>query len=200
MNNFFFKIHKSLSTTKGMLVAIFLSVIPSIMVCFLFFFKMQTIQLKKQMFKEIYEKAKNTKQMRALKNEIILKHKNSDLDFIPNFLEKMSFKKKEIAQLKQRQNYPSFQPERLNFLEKENKFFFKSIDIFENNFLKETEEKQSHSVEVDKEDIENILSIIENDWVKDKKRPQLIIKNFSLERTKKETFLLNMNLIKREFK
>jgi len=208
MSRFFLKFYQIINTKKGFLIILFISILPSFFVFSLFFFKIKHFNQNEASLNVIYKQAKKIKNLRILKSSFIENYKNTTPYFINKALESLSFKNKEKKELKKILKQPSFDSlkklkNRLTFLETENKLFFKRQEIYSNAFIKETEEKQSYEVELDKEDIEKILSIIENVQISNNsetRMPQLIIKDFLLEKTNRGSFLLKMNLIQREFK
>ena len=80
---------------------------------------------------------------------------------------------------------------------------FAEENINKTALIKETSETQLSSIEVDENDLQKLLSIIEeepiNHFVAKKKSPQLIIKNFILSKEKPNAFSLDMKILKREY-
>ena len=133
---------------------------------------------------------------------------DSDSYFIDNNLENLKFLKNEINTYKKLKSHIAFAQneeikKRYDFLTNKNKLKFFEENIKTSSLVKETEERQINSIEVNEEDVEKLLSIIEEKSIKDfkptQKMPQLIITNFNLKKEKSDSFLLDMKLLKREF-
>jgi len=132
-----------------------------------------------------------------------------DNDFVENKLESLSFLQDEKSILSNLLLHPAFSnsseiKKRLNFINSnQNKLKFLEENIKNSTFIKEAELTQLNSIEIDEIDLQKILSVIENvkigTFFPYDDSPQLIIKNFSLDKKNENIFSLNMKIFKREF-
>lgn len=174
------------------------------------------LYVEKQSFEAIEQtsafamkRAKNAFQRKTRKSTFLAKHENSDPYFLDKEIESLSFLALEKQQLKKWLSHPAISNKdkltrRINFIESgENRLSFTEEEIQVSKTCKETMEKQRHPIEVDVEDVKNLLAQIEDPSNEPKRRPQLLICNFSM--TKKSTplqnevFEITMDLLKREF-
>ncbi len=152
---------------------------------------------------------------------LIKSHKNRDQFFeryqkvAPNYLnhviENTIFLQQEINLLNAIHAQPAFRSHpmikrRLLYLTKgANRLFFVEQDHKDSDLIKEVYYRQKKPVEIGKEDLKNLLSMIEGVEIDPSRlhvpRPQLIMRRFDLKRTTdlmSESYLLEMDLIKRE--
>ncbi|NGX56716.1 MAG: hypothetical protein K1060chlam5_00960 [Candidatus Anoxychlamydiales bacterium] len=126
---------------------------------------------------------------------------NSDSNYL-EVLEKLNLKQSTVYFLNSTKTHIAFEnnsslENRLNFLtSKENKINFKEEKFNSTEFIKETFQKLISKVEVDESDLIKILSIIENE---SENKPQLIITDFKIDKANSSSFLLDLNILKREF-
>jgi len=182
--------------------------------------------MEKQSFNALEEtsslamrKAKSAFQRKTRKEAFLTKHENSDPYFLDKEIESLCFLNQEKNQLKSWLSHPAISNKdklyrRIEFLENgENRLSFSEDEIQVSKTCKETMEKQRYPIEIDSGDLQNLLSIIEENPSEEmrvdnrpsplKGRPQLLICNFSM--TKKNTplqnevFEITMDLLKREF-
>lgn len=156
---------------------------------------------------------KSTIRKRAMKKEFLEKQRNFDPYFIANNLESIQLCEDEKLNIKKALTTPGFIKnkdllKRLKFLESsKNKISFIEDNIIKTSLIKESYQNLLDPVEIEEKDLIKLLSIFDDRVIDQNNpitnQPQLIIKNFRL--TKKVTplnnqiFLLNINLIKREF-
>lgn len=185
---------------------IFLSFTIIIFSSIFYFLKIKQIEKKEIKIKEIYDIAKNSKDIRFLKKEFFLKYKKTDPYFLDKHLKSFSFKKEELKNLKKIIKEPAFSnseklKEKIKFLEN-NKLIFFEKNIEKNSFIKEVEESLKKEIEVNSEDIKKILSFLEgvsiSKYIPFKNSPYIIIKRFSLIKEKEKLNLKNLSIIKRE--
>ncbi|MFA6119610.1 MAG: hypothetical protein WCT85_02615 [Parachlamydiales bacterium] len=125
-----------------------------------------------------------------------------DIFFIDNKLESLCFLGKEKLLLNKLLDHPAYEnsleiQNRLKLIDGNlNKLQFSEENIKSTNLVKETDESQINTIEIDEFDLENLLKTIENS---PKNSPQLIIKKFILTKTKPSVFSLDMKILKREF-
>ena len=96
---------------------------------------------------------------------------------------------------------------RLQFLDSEdNRLTFIEEEIRSSSTMKETEERQRHTVQMDEEDLKKLLSLIEevsiDSFSPAENSPQIIVTDFQLEKKespiKTKVFEIEMKLLKRE--
>jgi hypothetical protein len=174
------------------------------------------IYLEKQSFDAIEQtsaiamkRAKSAFHRKMRKSTFLAKHENSDPYFLDKEIESICFLTVEKKQLKEWLSHPAISNKdklnrRIQFIESgENRLSFIEEEIQVSKICKETIEKQRHPIEVDGDDVKNLLAKIEDPSMDPKRRPQLLICNFSM--TKKSTplqnevFEITMDLLKREF-
>ncbi|OGN61280.1 MAG: hypothetical protein A3F40_01180 [Chlamydiae bacterium RIFCSPHIGHO2_12_FULL_27_8] len=141
--------------------------------------------------------------------QFINKKVNFNKNFIEENLENYFFLKNEYDFISKITKHIFFKNtlgirDRENFLiSDKNKLKFFEENLTSTKLITESILNQMNPVEVDERDVEKILSIVEEKEINDFKilenSPQLIFKNFSLKKDKKEIFTLNMNILKREF-
>ncbi len=129
--------------------------------------------------------------------------------FINQHLETLPLLQKELRQLLQMKHHPgcSEQPsvsQRIAFLVgAQNRMRFAEENVRSSEKVKETEEKLQHTVEIDIDDLNNILSLIENmpigSFSPDLASPQILIQDFLLSKKDPTVYKLNLALLKREF-
>ncbi|EKD28043.1 MAG: hypothetical protein ACD_79C00456G0003 [uncultured bacterium] len=147
--------------------------------------------------------------MRKKTNNFIERFAKYDKFFIDNNLECLKFLQNEKNILEKLLQHPAFCnnsqiKQRIDFINSEqNTLKFVEENVAQTPLLKETDENQLYAIEIDEKDLTNILSIIESSQSEnssnDLNAPQLIIKNFVLNKEKENTFLLNLKILKREF-
>jgi hypothetical protein len=184
------------------------------------------LYMEKQSFNALEEtsslamrKVKSAFHRKHRKEAFLAKHENSDPYFLDKEIESLSFLNQEKKQLKGWLSHPAISNKdklfrRIHFLENgENRLSFSEDEIQVSKTCKETLEKQRYPIEIDPNDLQKLLSIIEESSGEEnelenkpsslKGRPQLLICNFSM--TKKnaplqnEVFEITMDLVKREF-
>ncbi|MDJ0652259.1 MAG: hypothetical protein QNJ27_04575 [Simkaniaceae bacterium] len=132
--------------------------------------------------------------------------------YVDHVLESMTFLKAEVEALKLVYSHPAFQTcetikNRLEKLTKgENRMIFAERNREVKNGIEEVELFQRHPIEINTNDVKMILAAVEGvtigKEVPPKGRPQLTIKGFHLNKknlAEGETYLLEMQLIKREY-
>jgi len=132
--------------------------------------------------------------------------KNPDPHYLDKYIETLTFLVPELKKLEASENTEEMQ-KRLQFIKDgANRLVFSEEEVRMAERLREIEEKQQHSVEMNEEDLKKLLCLIEGVtiWPYGPKegRPQLIIKDFKLSKKKlssqDKVFVVSMELIKRE--
>jgi len=141
--------------------------------------------------------------------DFIAQKTNFDKFFIDNKLESLTFLENEKSILSKLLLHPAFSnseqiQKRLSFINSnQNKLKFVEEKVIKSTLITETDETQLKPIEIDENDLQKILSIVEdisfNDCEKITDAPQLICKNFSLTKKRENIFSLNMKILKREF-
>jgi len=139
--------------------------------------------------------------------------KEADRFYIDKYLESLSFLEPEVASLQKIASNPAYPEDeiikkRLDLLSGPgNAMVFSEGVVQSYPFFKETTETLVHSIEVNVDDIQKILSKIEGiqigHYAPGPNRPQLIVLDIKLDKkrvnTKNEVFTLNLKLLKREY-
>lgn len=166
------------------------------------FNKLNTYQYK---LKNLENISLNSLDNRKEIKHFIEKHSNVDKFFIDNNLENLKFLEKEKNILNSLFKHSAFKnnsilKSRLDFIQSDqNTLKFAEENLQQNSLIKENDENQLFSIEIDENDLQKILSIVEFSEKNISQSPQLIIKNFILNKSKENTFLLEMKILKREF-
>lgn len=145
------------------------------------------------------------------RNGFFERYKNVDRRYLDRVMETATFLKPEVDLLKTVCEHPAFEScdsvkKRLSFLTNgENALAFVEGHLRHKNCINEIDIKQKHPIEINHEDLKHLLSLIEGVTIGDyhplSLPPQLFFRRFILRRNgdaKKETFLLEMELMKRE--
>jgi hypothetical protein len=154
--------------------------------------------------------SKNSLEQRKKINDFIEQKTTYDKFFIDNNLENLTFLENEKKLLNKLKSHPAFLNDfrikaRLNFIDKDqNKLKFAEENVKQTTLIKETDESQLYPIEIDEYDLQKILSTIEgslddSNFKQKRDSPQLIIKNFMLNKKRKNVFSLDMKILKREY-
>lgn len=129
--------------------------------------------------------------------------------FINQHLETLPLLQKELHQLQQMKHHPGCNnqasvSQRIVFLKgPQNHIRFAEENVRSSTKVKETEEKMQHTVEIDGDDLNHLLSLIENmpigTFLPYPSSPQLLIQDFLLSKKDPSVYKLNLALLKREF-
>jgi hypothetical protein len=167
---------------------------------------------QEQFIKSVQMKKKALSQMKK-KEAFFKKHKNGDPYFIDKYLEPIQFLQKEESMIRSFINHPaccarSQFENRLNFIQSgKNKLSFSETHLRMNETIKETEQKQRYPVQMDREDLQKICSLIENvpigPYQPFCKMPQLMMTQFHMKRSTTEihskTYEVEIELLQREW-
>ncbi len=174
--------------------------------------KQHVIELAEQRA-QIMDKTSTAFERKHRKELFVQKHITSDPYFLDQEIESFVFLQNEKNRLSHWLLHPAIARKetitnRLRFLESEdNRLSFVEDNIQTSKVCKETIEKQRAPVEIDCDDLNQFLSLIEdlpgNDHFNNKRKPQLLIYNFSLLKKKtilqNDVFEMKLDLLKREF-
>ena len=169
--------------------------------------KIQNLQTKKNKALDLISLYAKTKNKRKAKEAFLSIYLPSPTSFLERSFKNLSLLEKEKTILNTSANIASLK-DRFDFINsKNNAISFVEEELRLTPQIKETEEKLKQEVEIDSQDLKKILSIIERVEIDEyspslDKRPQILIKKISLEKKQSspigETFLLDMQIIKRE--
>lgn len=203
---------KRLIQNKGMIASFYLLCLSPLMVCVLAIKEKSNHYdaLSKQV-EDIEIRMETSLATQKDRNAFFLKYRDVDRYYLDNVLEAATFLKEEQEALSLVCGHPAFKScesvrNRLAFLTKgDNRLIFSEENRRSKNHIEEVDLKQKRLVEINSEDLKNLLSMIEGvrigEYYPLPQAPQLIVRRFMLRRkklTEKETFLLDMHLIKRE--
>jgi len=188
-----------------------LVVFPVVAATLLVFFESAEIQDLEDRFAKLSRKEKIAFERKGRKERFLKRYSNANPYFLDQEIEAFSLLQSEKTRLESLLRHPAFPEsqslkERLAFLE-ENRFAFAEENIRTSTTMKEVEEKQRKSVQMDETDLKAILSLVEDlpidSSVPSTGSPQLIIKDFRLKKQETslqtEVFEVEMDLLKREF-
>jgi len=129
--------------------------------------------------------------------------------FIDQYLEALPLLQDNLQELYAMKNHPASKnrdalAKRIEFLEgPDNRLSFAEENIRSSKRIKETEERLLHPVEIDMNDLNRLLSLIEDvaigGYTPKETSPQLIIQDFVLTKKNGAAYELNLSLLKREF-
>jgi len=168
-----------------------------------------TLREVEQTFDAAALRGRSALEKRLQREEFLHRYRQSEPYFIDQYLESLTLLQKELKELQSIQNHPAcanrdFVRHRIAFLESpENRLAFAEENIRTSKKVKETDERLLHSVEVDADDLDHLLSLIEDipigSYIPDSHSPQLLIQDFSLMKKDHGVYELNLSLLKREF-
>jgi len=187
-----------------------LSPLPFLYCLFYFITHMQKLDQIEEEMQRIYTKARRIEEVEQKEGVVLSALKSADPHYLDKHIETLSFLLPEIKKLETiRFENPDEEQviKRLQFLkEGGNRLVFSEEKIRSHEFLRETEEKQQHSIEVNEEDLKKLLCLIEGVtiWPYGPKegRPGLIITDFKLSKKEmahqEKVFVVNLEILKRE--
>jgi hypothetical protein len=139
-----------------------------------------------------------TAQKEELEKKLLQQLRVADRDYIENELETLTFLTPEIKRLKASLHSNPAQAalkERLQFLESDqNRLHFLEQNFQRTDRFQQSEVLQDHPVEMNRDDLKNLLTKIENQEI----GPFLLIKKFELSKKQDETYLIQLELTKSE--
>ncbi len=187
--------------------------LPVVFGAFYSFGQYKKIQVLEERFIGACKKGKTAIERKQKKEEFIQRYSHANPYFLDEQIESMVFLTNEISDLEKLEIHPAISDKRLptsrlDFLKNGmNRLSFVEESIRSNGSIKETEEKQKYSVQMNREDVKRLLSSLENIPIEDfsvsDHRPQIVITDFRLEKrqtpVKTDVFEVDMQFIKREF-
>ncbi len=182
--------------------------------CFFSFFVLKKRELEElsHRMENIYETRNSTLEKRVLKKNFFSRYRACDPLYLEKHVETLGLLSREIEELYSLLNHPAFcmresLHKRLQFLTSpRNRIVFQEENTQRSRQMKEAQVSFLHPVEMDLDDLEKTLSLIEGVVIQDPLplgRPQLIIQKLEMKKKQKEeekeTFVIQMQLLKREF-
>ena len=153
--------------------------------------------------------ARSALEKREKKAKFFERYAKSEPYFINQHLETLPLLQNELNLLLEMQRHPGCRQQsaigrRIAFLQgAQNRLSFAEDNVRSSLKVKETEEKLLHPVEIDGEDLNRLLSLIENVSIEKHQphpsSPQLLIQDFQLSKKDPSVYKLNLALLKREF-
>lgn len=164
-------------------------------------------------FADAASKGKKAIERKTRKERFIQRYSNSDPFFLDNQIESLLFLQKELSAVQAMIDHPALSnkgilQERKAFFESEtNRLAFTEENIRSTSKIKETEEKQRRPVQLDEQDLQRLLSAIEDISVGQydpiPKMPQLLIRDMKIKKIENpfhsEVYEVEMELLKREW-
>lgn len=207
------KIGKFCFSEKRALLFYLILSLPVIFGAFYAFGQYKQIQILEERFIRACKKGSIAIERKQKKEEFIQRYSNANPYFLDEKIESLVFLGNEISDLEKLEKHPAISDNReitsrLDFLKNGmNRLSFVEESIRSNGSIKETEEKQKHSVQMNREDLKKLLSSLENipieDFFVSDHRPQIVITDFRFEKRqtpiKTDVFEVDMQFIKREF-
>lgn len=162
-----------------------------------------------QSFDSTALRGRSALEKRALKERFLHRYSHFESYFINQHLESLILLHRELEELHLFKQHPACSNReavlrRIALLESaENRLSFAEENTRSSPRVKETEERLIHSVEIDQDDLDRLLSLIEGipigEHLPHPRSPYLFIKEFLLSKKAANTYEMNLNLIKREF-
>ncbi len=153
--------------------------------------------------------ARSSMEARAKKIRFLERYGKCEPYFINQHLETLPLLQKEYQELRRMQSHPGCSDQaalsqRIAFLQgPQNRLRFAEESVRSSSKVKETEEKLRYPVEIDGDDLNHLLSLIENIPIAEfspyPASPQLLIQDFVLSKKDLSVYNLNLALLKREF-
>ena len=154
-------------------------------------------------------KGRSALEKRVQKEAFLHRYMQSEPYYIDQYLESLPLLQKDLKELQSIHNHPACAnrdliQRRIDFIQgTENRLAFAEENIRTSKKIKETDERLLHLVEIDSDDLEHLLSLIEDtaigSYTPHIRSPQLLIQDFSLTKKDRGVYELNLNLLKREF-
>ncbi len=188
-----------------------LSVFPLLVASFFLFLEHTQLQDLEVRFAKAARKEKIVFEKKERKEKFLHRYSQADPYFLDQQIESFPLLQQELQMLKSLKSHPAFPhdqtvKQRLSFLN-ENRLTFADENMQTSSKIKEIDEKQRHSVQMDENDLQKILSVLEDvpvgPFLPFEHSPQILIKNFRLKKQETpfqtEVFEVEMDLLKREF-
>lgn len=182
---------------------------PFAITSFLLFSRFTHLQGIERAIDEAALQARSAIEKRETKARFFERYAKCEPYFINRHLETLPLLQTELNLLLEMQKHPGCSQrgalgQRIQFLQgTQNRLSFAEENVRSSAKVKETEEKLLHSVEIDGDDLNRLLSLIENIQIGEHQpypsSPQLLIHDFLLSKKDPSVYNLNLALLKREF-
>ncbi len=185
--------------------------LPVLGAAFFLFLAQAKLEELEARFAKAARKEKISFERKAKRERFIQRYSQANPYFLDQQIESLPLLQREKERLEALLHHPAFPDSRdlkgrLQFIQ-ENRLFFTEENIRTATHLKETDEKQRHPVQMDENDLQKVLSLIEDVPVgahlPAPARPQLIVQEMRIRKTETplhtEVFEVEMDLLKREF-
>lgn len=211
--SFKFEFHpKQMIQSKKVIFAFYLlSLVPFLLCIFFVKEKNASYQELSEQIARMRLRMERTLEIQKDRNTFYKQYADADRYYLDHVLEVATFLKPEVEALTLVYGHPAFETcdnvkKRLDFLTKgDNRLFFSEENRRSKNHIEELDLKQKHPIEINTQDLRNLLSLIEGvpvgEFDPPGMAPQFIMRRLLLRKKKlaeRETFLLEMHLIKRE--
>ena len=171
-----------------------------------------SIQDMEERFTQAIGKGKIATDRKAKKDRFLLRYSQAEPYFLDHQIESLTFLQKEKDRLSSLLSHPALPDkaalkERLAYIEGEqNRLVFTEENIRTSAQVIETDEKQRFPIQIDEDDLQKLLSLIEDMPVGNhfsaRQGPQLIVRDLKLKKIsplQTEVFEAEFDLLKREF-
>jgi hypothetical protein len=186
---------------------------PWALVVVLLWMEKSDLETFEERFSRAAAKGKSALEKKMRKDQFLDYYSHSNPYFLDRYIEPLAFLEKEKEQLLFLLSHPALPQKeaiatRLAFLSgAENRLSFREENISTARGIKETEEKQRHPIQLDLEDLQKLLSRIENcpigSFTPLEQSPQLLITEMKLRQIQTPlqnyVFELELQLLNREF-
>lgn len=204
---------KQLFTNISLPLFYLLMLSPLIFTAAMIYMEKSSFQELEDRFAAAVRKGKLAMERKAKKERFLLRYSRPDPYFLDQEIESLVFLRKEKERLQSLLHHPALprkEPiqERLSYLAgSDNRLSFIEENIRSSARIKETEEKQRHPIQLDEEDLQKLLSLIEDlpigSYSPNKQSPQLLIRDLKLKKLTTplltSVFEMELDLLKREF-
>lgn len=188
-----------------------LTICPILAAALFVFLEKGKLQELESRFSAAARKEKIAFERKSRRERFIQRYSHSDPYFLDQQIEAFPLLQTEKERLQSLLHHPAFPQseilrERLQFLT-DNRLSFAEENIRTSSQMKEIEEKQRRSVQMDQKDLQKILSLIEDvpvgPYLPSNTSPQILIKELKIKKLETslqtEVFEVDMDLLKREF-
>lgn len=188
-----------------------LTAFPILAAVLFLYFEYSKLQALQERFSKAARKEKLSFERKVRKERFLQRYSHADPYFLDQQIESFALLQKEKQHLGALLYHPAFPnhqafKDRLAFIE-ENRLAFIEENIRNSSQIKEVDEKQRSSVQMDENDLQKIISLLEDipvgPYVPPLNSPQILIKDFRLKKQETslqtEVFEVEMELLKREF-
>lgn len=203
---------KNIPRQRLLIYGLLFSFFPLLLLVFNFYERIKDLNQLENNISMLHHKMENYERKQMINQATIDHYRQADHFYIDKYLETLHFLKPEVENLQTIVNNPNFAfddtvKKRLDHLTQKNRLVFVEGTVQSYPQFQETVETIVQSVEVDVEDLQEMLSRIEeiciNSYNPPPNPPQLLILDFKIDRQRlfenNEIYNLHLKLLKREF-